>query len=346
MTSRVEDRLREALVEAGETVDISALAPLREPQGRRFRVDFRLVAAAAAVVVLAGAATAVWLVGSGDENRAVAADPASAESTEAAVFLCTKSATEPKCQGRDVSLEETEAIQRTLKELPQLEEISFTDQKTAYKNFQAAFAHNKAVLDAVEATDLPTSFRLKLRKGARTQEVEKALRGVPGVLGVVEQAPPMTEPLKPQINVFLCGKASPLPACGAKRESQEKGDFKVTKGGKAVTTAQKQAIERTIKAMPEVKEVVFEDQTVAYERFRRQYRDNKRLLDAVKVGDMPETFTVMMKPEVEWAPVVRKLRKQPGVSQVFYVPCAADNTELATAFGLILPDEKVCPVGK
>ncbi|WP_433435782.1 permease-like cell division protein FtsX [Nonomuraea sp. CA-141351] len=346
MTSRVEDRLREALVEAGATVDTSVLSPLREPQRRRFRVDFRLVTAAAAVVVLAGAATAMWLGGPGDEDRVVAADPPSAESTEVAVFLCTKSAPKEACQGRDVSLEETEAVKRKLEELPQLEEMSFTDQQTAYKNFRAAFAHNKAVLDEVTPTDLPTSFRLKLRKGTDAQEVRTALRGMPGVLEAMAQQPSPAEPLKPQINVFLCAKASPLPACGAERESQENGGFKVTKDGKAATAAQKRAIDKTIKATPGVQEVFFEDQAAAFENFRRQHRDNKKLLQAVRVGDMPETFQVMLKPEVEWPPVVSKLRKQPGVSQVLYAPCAVDNSELMSAYGLFLPDDKVCPVGK
>ncbi|MEV4107732.1 permease-like cell division protein FtsX [Nonomuraea sp. NPDC049695] len=329
MTSRVEDRLREALVEAGATVDTSALRPLREPQGRRFRADFRLVTAAAAVVVLAGAATAVWLVGSGDENRAVVAGPGPVESTEVAVFLCTKS--RPKeCQGRDVSREETEAVKRKLEELPQLEEMSFVGQEAAYKNFRAAFAHNKAVLDAVKVTDLPTSFRLKLKKGARTRVVEEALRGVPGVLGVMEQAPPEAESSKPLISAFLCSKGSEIPACA----------------GKAATAAQKKAIEKMITAMPGVQEVVFEDRATAYEKFRRLYRDNKALIEATKVTDMPESFRVTMKPEAEWVPVVLKLRRQRGVSQALYAPCMTDSAMLSTAYGLLLSDREACPVGK
>ncbi|MFI7633926.1 permease-like cell division protein FtsX [Nonomuraea sp. NPDC049400] len=344
MTSRVEDRLREALVEVGATVDAGALRPLREPQRTRFRVDFRLVTAAAAVVVLAGAATAVWLSGPGAEDRAVAADPAPAESTEVAVFLCTKSA--PKnssCQGRDASRAEREAIERTLKELPQLKEVLYTDQTAAYTNFRAAFAHNKAVLDAVKPADLPASFRLKFKKGADPKEVEKALRGMSGVRSVRPQALPSAEQRKPLISVFLCGKGSAMPACGAERESRGKDGFKVTKDGKAATAAQTRAIEKTIKAMPGVQEVVFEDQAAAYENFMRTYRGRKEL---VKVTDLPESFRVMMKPEAEWVPVVRQMRRQPGVSQVIYAPCYADLSELQTAYELLLPDDKVCPTGK
>ncbi|MEV1166968.1 permease-like cell division protein FtsX [Nonomuraea sp. NPDC049784] len=346
MTSRVEDRLREALVETGATVDTSTLRPLRASQRGRFRVDFRLVTAA--VVVLAGAATAVWLGGpGGGEDRAVAANPALAKSTDMAVFLCTKSAPkETKCQGRDVSREETEAVERTLRELPQVEAMFFMDQVATYEKFRVRFAHNKALLDTVKPTDLPTSVRLKIKKGADPKEVEKALRGMSGVLGAMEQAPPPADPQKPLISVFLCAKASPMPTCGAERESLGKGDFKLTKDGKAATAAQKQAIAKTIKAMLGVKEVVFEDQAAAYENFRRLYRDNKTLLRATKVTDMPESFRVTMKPEAEWAPVVSKLERQPGVSQVFYAPCFADDSELRTAYGLSLPDDKVCPVGK
>ncbi|MEV0235078.1 permease-like cell division protein FtsX [Nonomuraea sp. NPDC050786] len=345
MTSRVEDRLREALVEAGATVDTGALRPLREPQGRRFRADFRLVTAAAAVVVLAGAATAVWLVGSGDENRAVAAGPGPAGSTEVAVFLCTKSAQEPKCQGRDATREEKDAINRTLSELSQIKEMVFREQGDAYRDFRAAFAHNKAVLDAVKATDVPRSFWLKLREGADWRDVEKALRGTSGVLGVVQQAPPLAETRQSLISVFLCGKESSLPACGAKREPAGKGGFKVTKEGKAVTLAQMRALERTIKAMPGVQSLVFEDKTASYEKFRRQFSENKALLQATKVEDMPEVFRLTLQPEADWAPLVSKLRRQPGVATV-QSPCLVDRAVLMSAYGVSLPQSKVCPLDK
>ena len=71
MNSPMEDRLRDALTEAGATLDPSTLKPLRAPE-RRFRVDLRLLSVAT-VVVLAGATTTVVLgAGGGDAASASA----------------------------------------------------------------------------------------------------------------------------------------------------------------------------------------------------------------------------------------------------------------------------------
>ncbi|MET7327418.1 permease-like cell division protein FtsX [Nonomuraea sp. NPDC005650] len=347
MNSAMEDRLREALAEAGATVDASTIRPLRAPERRRFRMDFRLVAVAA-VVVLAGAATTVGLLSSpGGEDRAVAADPGSGE-REMIVFLCGRSP-EPEqtgCKGA-ATREEAQEIAAAARQAPGVREVIFEDQASAYQDFQRDFAHNKTLLAAVGAEDLPASFRLTLAKGADPLRVQQALRGVPGILTVHEVMADEEIPVRKwDVSVFLCSPASAMPSCGAERKPDSRGSFTVTKDGKGVTPAQTKAIQKLISSMPGVKEVFFEDREAAYENFRRSYKDNKTLIDATKVSDMPQSFRAVLLPDADWSRIVSRLRREPGVSQAFYQGCMLDSSRLAARYGLILPESKVCPVDK
>ncbi|RVX45749.1 hypothetical protein EDD27_8565 [Nonomuraea polychroma] len=347
MNSPVEDRLREALAEAGAAIDPSTLRPLRAPERRRLRMDFRLMAVAV-TVVLAGVATAAGLGGLEGEDQVVATNP---EQADMAVFLCTKSTPkETLCRGRGVSMEEVRAVERAVKGLKQVEAVFFVDQASAYDSFRVSFANNKALLDSVKVTDLPMSFRLEIKEGADRREVQQALRGLPGIQSVVDQkaasAEASSERLsEPRLSVFLCGKGSILPACGAERESRGK-DKLFAKRGKEATNAQKAAIRKLIEAMPEVHSYVFEDKKAAYENFMRAYKSNKVLVEATRVEDMPESFRLVLKPNTDWAETVATLKHQPGVASANYTPCLADQATLEIDYGLFLDDSKVCPISK
>ncbi|PZG12610.1 permease-like cell division protein FtsX [Nonomuraea aridisoli] len=341
MSSPVEDRLREALAEAGASLDESALRPLRAPERRRFQVDFRLLAAAG-VVVVAGATVAVGLGGPGNEDRAVVASPPSPP-TEMAVFLCTPASPGPSCQGRAITPSQTKALEIRLKGLPQVETVAFIDQATAYEGFRKTFAHNRKLLDEVKIADLPPSFRLKTRPGADPVQLDKSLRGVAGIQNIADLgAAAKWEPSSTaDISVFLCNKDSAVPECGAEHETRDNGDQWITKEGKETTMAQRKAIRAKIDEMPEVKSYVFEDRKTVYENFRSEYADNERLLAATKVADMPEVFRIELKEESAEGDVVKELRRQPGVGRVVYSPCLFDLA-LAGRFGVFLEDDKVC----
>jgi hypothetical protein len=349
MRSPVENRLREALAEAGATIDPGVLRPLQAPERRRFRVDFRLVAVAAAVVVLAGAATAVGLRGhEGGEDRAVATNPEPAGAGEAdmAVFLCTASAPAAQCRGKSASPEETKAIASKISELPQVEEVFFVDQAEAYERFRAEFAGNKTILTSVKVTDLPPSFKLNLKEGADQSEASEELLEMPGVLALQDLTVAPTEGADdPVLSVFLCGEEPESPACGAEVESDGKRIPETVKVGKAITNAQKDSLRKLIEAMPEVASFVFEDRKTAYENFRLANKFQSKLLQQIKAEDMPESFRLVLKPGADRAKVTRELRRQPGVRSIAYNGCPVMRQALS-AYGLLLPDSDVCPAGE
>ncbi|MET8862298.1 permease-like cell division protein FtsX [Nonomuraea sp. NPDC004580] len=338
MSSPVEDRLREALAEAGASLDPATLRPLRAPE-RRWRVDYRLLGvAAAAVVVLAGAATAVAL-GTGGQDDVVAVAPEQSEAAEMAVFLCSKAVTTAPCSGRDATPQQVEGIEAVLRGLPQVNEVSFEDQAAAYERFRKSYAGNTAVLDAVKATDLPPSFHLKIKKGGDREQVTQSLLGLEGLQAIVDRASPditempTADDLKWQISVFLCDEGTRMPTCGAGRD-----------GGKAATAAQKRAIDKLIGAAPQVAEHAFESKEMAYERFKEEFQEsNPALVNATKVGDLPEAFRIALKDEMEGGEVVERLKRQPGVATVVYQACVPARRTLSIDFGLDLPASTMCP---
>ncbi|MEV0386327.1 permease-like cell division protein FtsX [Nonomuraea sp. NPDC050643] len=348
MNSPVEDRLREALAEAGATVDTGALRPLRAPERRWFRMDLRLVAVPV-VVLLAGAAAVA--LGSGDEERATVASPGAAtgDTTEMAVFLCAKSA--PKqtgCKG-PTTTEQMTAIERMLRELPKVTTVTFVNEAEAYRDFRAAFAHNDSVLESVKGTDVPASFRVKLGKGGTPQEMQRAFGKPAGVLNVVNltsYAAAQKTMGEWHLSAFVCQKGTTLPACGGEQTRTKNGDIKATREGAEATDDERAAIEALIKRTPEVDHYVFEDQETAYRNFQDSYKNNKSLLQAATVDDMPEAFRIKLKQDAAPEALAKELRDQTGVAQVFNHRCLADRSMLLEDFGLMLPESKVCPTAK
>ncbi|WP_344888089.1 permease-like cell division protein FtsX [Nonomuraea antimicrobica] len=344
-------------------MDSGTLRPLRAQDRRWVRMNLRLVTAATAVV-LAGATTfAVVAAEGGDVDGAVAMSPPSVqdEDAEMTVFLCSKAdpedvATEgvdPKeappqrCKG-SVTPDEVEVIERKLKAFPQVRGVYLVDQANAYEDFKKTFAHNQAMLDTVEVTDLPQSFRVTFEKGADRNGVSRALVPVAGVWEVMDHA--MMGPVQTaaalnwEISVFLCKKGSATPACGGRMGG--KGlDAKATKEGKGATAAEKKAVEVLIRKTPEVVQSIFESEAEAYQNFREAFKSNQKLLNATKVEDMPESFRIRLKQQSSSQDITKKLRKQPGVAQVVDHSCSADKAALMAKFGVVLPESKICSVG-
>ncbi|MEV4107596.1 permease-like cell division protein FtsX [Nonomuraea sp. NPDC049695] len=105
---------------------------------------------------------------------------------------------------------------------------------------------------------------------------------------------------KVEVSVFLCTKGSAMDNCK----------------GKAITQAQTDALKQGIESTPGVKEVIYEDQTLAYQNFQKMYSTNKALVSATKMEDMPTSFRVKVTDPKNYGSVVQALQGKPGVSSV------------------------------
>ncbi|WP_214318551.1 permease-like cell division protein FtsX [Nonomuraea sediminis] len=287
MNSPVEERLRQVLDEAGATVDVASIRPLTVPERRRFRVDFRLITAAAGVA-LAGAIAAVTVTSPGGQG-VVAAKPVGPEVTGVRVFLCVKGSAMPQCKGKGVTAEQTKALQSLLKSVPYVDQLYYEDQATAYKNFQEANADNQPLIKATRVTDMPTSFRVKLKTGADPQPVVAAVTGQPGVAQVVVDQRVGDNTGKSDIGIVLCKPHTPGASCATLKDG--------------VSTADVQAIQEKLAALPETKTI--------------------NLQHSVEDGKLqPASIELWLKPGADRTKVIRIAKGLHGVQMAFDMRCS------------------------
>ncbi|MBN6050799.1 hypothetical protein JYK22_02540, partial [Nonomuraea sp. RK-328] len=321
----VEDRLREALSEAGTTVEVGALRPLVVPDRRRFRVNMRLAAVGAAAVVVAGAATVVGVTGSGADDGVTmaASQPQAPAQADLSVFLCTGREPDKKvCQGRAATEEQKTALAESLRRIPGVASVHFEDRQAAYERFRAAFADYPDILGDVKEDELPESYRITVDRGRDPKAVAVVAQKMPGValasnlsMAGMGGYTPAGLKNREDIAAFLCNASSVGPAC------DRYAARKTSKHGKAVTVDDRKSLEKQIRAMPEVRKVDFESRPEAYANFKKLYSGNKALLSAAKMTDMPESFRIFLRPGVDPAKVAAELRARPGVSQVIEMKC-------------------------
>src|SRR6478672_10395019 len=102
-----------------------------------------------------------------------------------------------------------------------------------------------------------------------------------------------------QVSIYLCTSDSRSPNCA----------------DTAVTDAQKAAIQRQLEALPEVKQVFFESEQEAYDRFKEQFR-NSPIAGNVQVGDIPQSLRVQLNDPTKFEVVTQQFEGAPGVATV------------------------------
>ncbi len=102
-----------------------------------------------------------------------------------------------------------------------------------------------------------------------------------------------------QVSIYLCTSDSRAPNCE----------------NSAVTEDQKAAIQRQLGALPEVKEVFYESEQEAYDRFKDQFR-NSPIAGNVQVGDIPQSLRVQLNDPTKYEVVTQQFEGAPGVAQV------------------------------
>lgn len=125
------------------------------------------------------------------------------------------------------------------------------------------------------------------------------------------------------IAVFLCHRGTPpfIPAC---RSGDSPGSV-----SREATKAEIKAVERMLKARPDVASVTFEDRRTAFDNFKQMYRDNAALIAATRVDDMPESFRVTLTEGADPRPVIEAARGMPGVADVVDQQCVNRLNERA-----------------
>ncbi|MGH3243477.1 MAG: permease-like cell division protein FtsX [Spirillospora sp.] len=107
-----------------------------------------------------------------------------------------------------------------------------------------------------------------------------------------------------EVAVFLCVKGSSARAC----DHQD------------ATETQRQAIKRRLETMPKVQRVTYETKQQAYERFKKEFSDDKDLVESAREGDIPDSFRVLVANVADARAVQKELMGHPGVDTVVIDP--------------------------
>ncbi|MFE3453381.1 permease-like cell division protein FtsX [Nonomuraea sp. NPDC059194] len=121
---------------------------------------------------------------------------------------------------------------------------------------------------------------------------------------------------KVEISVYLCKKDSPFPSCKA--------------SPKGVTETERAQLDAQLKALPNVENVDFEDQKMAFDNFKKTQSSSSILAQVVDVNDMPESFRVKLKDPEQYQPVIAAAKQMKGISTVI-----DQRAQLESFFGML-----------
>ena len=105
---------------------------------------------------------------------------------------------------------------------------------------------------------------------------------------------------KVEVSVYLCGDGSTEPTCD----------------GTAIAEAERQDLLADLEANPEVEQVFYESQAMAFEVFKDQFKDSPDLVENVTAEALPESFRVKLVDPEQFGTVALAFQDRPGVAEV------------------------------
>ncbi|NUW32620.1 hypothetical protein HTZ77_14430 [Nonomuraea sp. SMC257] len=86
--------------------------------------------------------------------------------------------------------------------------------------------------------------------------------------------------------------------------------------GRPTTERQKRALAASLREVPGVAKVTFEDCRTAYKRFRKAFADQPDIVAKVRAEDVPESYRIRVRKGTKLAKVVGAAKRMPGVARV------------------------------
>jgi cell division transport system permease protein len=103
------------------------------------------------------------------------------------VYLCTAESANTSCHGAVTQGEQTQLLD-TLKQMSQVEQVTYVSQAEAYAQFRQYFSNDQSYVSTVTEGDMPPSFEVKLRDPAADYNiVASAVTGAAGVDSVIDE---------------------------------------------------------------------------------------------------------------------------------------------------------------
>jgi cell division transport system permease protein len=107
---------------------------------------------------------------------------------------------------------------------------------------------------------------------------------------------------KVEISVYLCTSQSVSVQCKQNGPS---------------TAAQRTQLDQALTALPPVKNVTYETQAQAYQRFKQEFSNSPSFVSTVQQGDIPDSFQIKLKnPQTDYSTVANAVASKAGVDSV------------------------------
>jgi cell division transport system permease protein len=83
-----------------------------------------------------------------------------------------------------------------------------------------------------------------------------------------------------------------------------------------VSDAERSSLDAALKGDPLVQNVIYESKEAAYDKFKTMYQDAPDLVNAVKPGQLPESFRVKLKNPEKYQAIVEKYQTTEGIDEI------------------------------
>lgn len=227
---------------------------------------------------------------------------------------------------------ELQAIGDRLSEDPKVESSSYVDQDGALAEFEQLMADSDDLLEAVDASDLPTSFRVVLVDGAvPPAEWIDDYRDLPGVYQVVTPSPSLVtffdlisegaeqSRMLPSMS-FGELLAHPFLFDGVRIFVRPNADL-----------AGVESIRATLEEHPGVRTIRYLDSDAAIQEFEHIFGADSPLRDAVDENSLPTSYRVVVDDPTMARELAEAIRKNPDVQTVTETSLVVDGGHLALA---------------
>ncbi len=179
----------------------------------------------------------------------------------------------------DAQPADIEQVDATLAANPGVTEYSYVDRDQTYAEFEEYWADDPAVIDLVEADQLPTSFVVTVGQAGAIDELERQLEPF-GSVGEVELLPnPACDEPRAELRA-ACDRADPRTI--QVWLSADAGDAEVD------------GVATRLDGSPLVTDVAYLDADASFAELTGEYREQEEVAGLVEPGDVPTSFVVTL----------------------------------------------------
>ncbi|MFF5108740.1 permease-like cell division protein FtsX [Streptosporangium sp. NPDC000509] len=278
------------------------------PAQRGLRIRRTLLVCTVAVLLIGTAGAGGWYAYRNSVQVLPPPDGPWPEGGTFTVSLCRDDDPYERCRERAVTSEQRRSIEERLRAMPEVAEMEFESQETAWAKLVDQYADNWTMASLFETDDLPESFKGRLHRRADFESFGSIMGSTPGVSNVFAFGHHFWEG-KADLSVVLCPPEEAEPG-----KTEEKPD---PCAGRGVATAEeKKAIEARLMALEGIERIYFENAAHA----RRVLEHLVVSRDSFLIGfaansRLPESYFVKLTDPRAAQTVVDAVKGMPGVSQ-------------------------------